>query len=64
MIANGNVEIDEQESGTYVMPVGKPYTWVLYVFKDGTADLYKKRNPETGAVLGKPIRVQDRPATA
>lgn len=61
MIANHNVEIEEQESGTYVFPArtieGQRYTWALFVYKNGDAELYQKRNPETGALLGKPIKL-------
>jgi hypothetical protein len=61
MIANGNLEIEEQEDGTYVFPVTDPkdpkYSWALYMFKDGRgADLYTKRGP-SGVLLGKPIHL-------
>jgi len=58
MIANKNVEIQEGEDGTYVFPAqtfpGQKYTWALYIYKNGDAELYESRNPETGALLGKP----------
>jgi hypothetical protein len=61
MIANNNLEICEQEDGTYVYPVlkeGQDYSWALYMYKNGShAELYTKRDPKTGAVLGKPIRL-------
>lgn len=60
MIANKNVEIEEQESGTYVFPaIGTkklPYTWALFVYKNGDAELYTKRGPD-GTLLGKPIKL-------
>ena len=59
MIVNENLEISEQEDGTYVTPVstGNPkYTWALYVFKkSNVAHLYTRRNEDTGALLGKPL---------
>lgn len=55
MIANGNLEIQEQEYGTYIFPGNGSYTWALWIDKNGRAELYTKRNPETGALLGKPI---------
>jgi hypothetical protein len=50
------LEIEEQESGTYVFPNSKKFapTWALFIYKDGRAELYTKRNLETGALLGKP----------
>jgi hypothetical protein len=66
MIANGNVEIEEQENGTYVFPAiqGKvingenlPYTWALFIYKNGEAELYQKRDKKTGSLLGKPIKL-------
>lgn len=59
MIANGSVEIDEQETGTYVMPVingSRGRGWALYVFKDGSAQLYTDC-AKSGALLGKPIKL-------
>lgn len=61
MIANKNLEIQEQESGTYVFPAmtfeGQKYTWALFVYKNGDAELYKTRNPDSGALLGKPFKL-------
>lgn len=60
MIANGNLEIEEQEGGTYVFPVLSPnqdYSWALYMYKSGHAELYTKRDLKTGALLGKPIHL-------
>jgi hypothetical protein len=58
---NGTLEIDEIESGTYVFPfLGNkklPHTWALFVFNNGNAELYTKRNPKTGALLGKPLKL-------
>jgi hypothetical protein len=53
---DGLIEVQEQEDGTYIFPNDNlfEYTWALYVFKDGTAHLYTKRNPMTGTLLGKP----------
>jgi hypothetical protein len=55
--SDGQLEVEEQESGTYVFPNSKKYasTWALFVYKDGRAELYKKRDLETGAILGKPV---------
>jgi hypothetical protein len=59
MIANHCIEIDEQQDGTYVYPVlnyKRARGWHLYVYKDGSADLFQKVGPH-GALLGKPIRL-------
>ena len=59
MIANESVEIEEQEDGTYVYPVignERGIGWTLYVFKDGSAQLFARCAP-TGALLGKPIKL-------
>lgn len=58
MITNdGMLEIEEQEGGTYIFPNSKVFasTWALYVYKDGRAELYTKRDLEKGSLLGKPI---------
>ncbi len=61
MIVNKNVEVQEQESGTYVFPAqtieGQQYTWALFVYKNGDAELYQVCNPKTGALLGKPLKL-------
>ena len=59
MIANESVEIEEQEDGTYVFPVignKRGIGWTLYVFKDGSAQLYTQC-ASNGALLGKPIKL-------
>lgn len=59
MIANHCVEIEEQEDGTYVYPVidhKRARGWHLYVFKDGSAQLFTKV-AKHGALLGKPIKL-------
>lgn len=59
MIANHNVEIEEQESGTYIFPLvdGKrARDWAMFVYKDGSAELYTKIAPH-GELLGKPIKL-------
>ena len=59
MIVNNSVEVEEQESGTYVFPAiqGKRgQGWSLYIFTDGSAQLYLKCKPD-GVLLGKPIRL-------
>ena len=59
MIANESVEIEEQEDGTYVYPVignKRAIGWTLYVFKDGSAQLFT-RCASSGALLGKPIKL-------
>ena len=59
MIANESVEIEEQKDGTYIYPVignKRGIGWTMYVFKDGSADLYQKCGI-TGALLGKPIHL-------
>ena len=59
MIANHCIEIEEQEDGTYVFPVlnyKRARGWHLYVFKDGSAQLFTKVGPH-GALLGKPIKL-------
>jgi hypothetical protein len=59
LIANHCVEIEEQEEGTYVFPVlnyKRARGWHLYVFKDGSAQLFTKVGPH-GALLGKPIKL-------
>ena len=55
--SDGQLEIQEIESGTYVFPNSKKYasTWALFVYTDGRAELYKKRDLEKGSLLGKPI---------
>ena len=52
-------EVCEQESGVYLYPdeVQFDYSWAIYLWPDGSADIYKSRNPKTGALLGKPIRL-------
>lgn len=52
-------EIQEQESGVYVFPDDEKfkYSWAIYLWPDGSADVYKERNPKTGALLGKPTRL-------
>jgi hypothetical protein len=61
MIVNSNLEIEEQEGGTYVFPAmtidGQRYTWALYVYKNGDAELYHKRDPKKGSLLGKPLKL-------
>jgi hypothetical protein len=57
MITNdGQLEIEEQESGTYVFPNSKLYvpSWAIFMYPDGRAELYTARHPKTGALLGKP----------
>lgn len=59
MIANHCIEIEEQEDGTYVFPVldyKRARGWHLYVFKDGSAQLFTNVGPH-GALLGKPIKL-------
>lgn len=59
MIANHVIEIEEQEDGTYVFPVlnyKRARGWHLYVYKDGSADLFLKIGPH-GTLLGKPIKL-------
>jgi hypothetical protein len=59
MIANHSIEIEEQEDGTYVYPVlnyKRAKGWHLYVYKDGSAQLFLKVGPY-GALLGKPIKL-------
>lgn len=59
MIANHVIEIEEQEDGTYVYPVlnyKRARGWHLYVYKDGSADLFQKVGPY-GALLGKPFHL-------
>ena len=59
MIANGCIEIEEQEDGTYVFPVidyKRARGWHLYVFKDGSAQLFTKVS-KFGHLLGKPINL-------
>lgn len=61
MIANKSVQIEEQEGGTYVYPAVDlkefHHSWALYVWPDGSADLYTRRS-ETGALLGKPVHLK------
>ena len=59
MIANHCVAIEEQEDGTYVFPVlnyKRARGWHLYVYRDGSADLFQKVGTH-GALLGKPIHL-------
>ena len=58
MIANGILEVNEQEDGVYVFPDSKEFqpSWALYVFNNGRAELYLKR-AANGALLGKPIKL-------
>lgn len=55
------LEVQEIESGTYVFPaLGKkklPHTWALFVYRNGDAELYTKRNQKTGALIGKPLKL-------
>ncbi len=55
--SDGMLEIEEQEGGTYVFPNSKKFasTWALFVYADGRAEFYKKRDLEKGSLLGKPI---------
>lgn len=59
MIVNKSHEIEEQESGTYIFPDDSKfqYSWAIWLWPDGSADVYTKRNKKTGALLGKPIRL-------
>jgi hypothetical protein len=52
-------EVQEQEFGTYIFPNEQrfEYGWVIWLWEDGSADVYTKRNPKTGALLGKPIHL-------
>lgn len=52
-------EVNEQESGTYIFPNQDRFepTWIIWLREDGSADVYTKRHPKTGAMLGKPIRL-------
>ena len=54
---DGMLEIEEGEGGTYVFPNSQKFasTWALYVYSDGCAELYTKRDLEKGTLLGKPI---------
>jgi hypothetical protein len=59
MIANHAIEIEEQQAGTYVIPVIKGKRargWHLYVFPDGSAQLFTKVS-KYGHLLGKPIQL-------
>lgn len=57
--SDGMLEVQEIESGTYIFPNSKKFasTWALFVYSDGRAELYMKRNLKTGALLGKPINL-------
>ena len=52
-------EVQEQESGTYIFPNEDrfEYSWAIWLWEDGSADVYTKRNSKTGALIGKPIRL-------
>lgn len=54
--SDGQLEIQEIESGTYIFPNSKKFasTWALFVHTDGRAEFYTKRDLETGSLLGKP----------
>lgn len=53
-------EVQEQETGTYVFPNDEEfeYSWIMWLWPDGSAEIYTKRNPKTGAVLGNPIKLK------
>lgn len=55
--SDGQLEVQEIESGTYVFPNSKKFvgSWALFVYSDGRAELYKARHTQTGALLGKPL---------
>ena len=57
LTSDGQLEVQEIESGTYVFPNSKKYasTWALFVYSDGRAEFYKKRDLEKGSLLGKPL---------
>ena len=52
-------EIEEQECGVYVFPddLKFKHSWAIWLWPDGSADVYTKRNQETGALLGKPFHL-------
>jgi hypothetical protein len=52
-------EVQEQESGTYIFPSETEfkYGWIMWLYPDGSADIYTKRDGRNGAILGKPIRL-------
>ena len=55
----GPVGLSESCGGVYVWPYSggtKRHSWALYVFPDGSAQLYTQLS-ETGALLGKPIKL-------
>ena len=61
--SNKILEVEEQESGVYILPNSEKFghSWALFAYNDGRVELYTKRNLKTGALLGKPIRLNMTP---
>lgn len=54
------MEIEVHEPGIKIQPNDSMFekSWVIWVWSDGVAEIYTRRNPKTGKPLGKPIRLQ------